>query len=126
MADRSPAAKPLRRRAIKLLSHWTARLKKEDRPAVYRALLAALAEEGDAAMQLVAVATLRALVDDWWVRGVQAAPFSTSIAHPEKASAELLVCMHCERQLQEFACTAGRTSQAVQFHTCPPPPCWCQ
>lgn len=67
MADRSPAAKPLRRRAIKLLSHWTARLKKEDRPAAYRALLAALAEEGDAAMQLAAVGTLRALVDDWWV-----------------------------------------------------------
>lgn len=34
MGDRSPAARPLRRRAIKLVSHWTARLKKEDRPAV--------------------------------------------------------------------------------------------
>lgn len=65
MGDRSPDARPLRRRAIKLVSHWAARLKKEDRPAVYRALVAALAEEGDAAMQLMAVGTLRALVDDW-------------------------------------------------------------
>ncbi|KAL4857594.1 Importin-11 [Chlorella vulgaris] len=65
MSDRSPAARPLRRRAIKLVSYWTARLKREDRPAVYRCLVAALGEERDAAMQLAAVASLRALVDDW-------------------------------------------------------------
>ena len=64
MDDRCPAARPLRRRAIKLVSYWTAKLKKEDRPPVYRALVAALGEE-DAALQLAAVATLRALVDDW-------------------------------------------------------------
>jgi hypothetical protein len=64
MSDRCPAARPLRRRAIKLVSYWTAKLKKEDRPPVYRALVAALGEE-DAALQLAAVATLRALVDDW-------------------------------------------------------------
>lgn len=64
MGDRCPAARPLRRRAIKLVSYWTAKLKKEDRPPVYRALVAALGEE-DAALQLAAVATLRALVDDW-------------------------------------------------------------
>ena len=34
-------------------------------PQVYRALVAALGEEDDAAMQLAAVACLRALVDDW-------------------------------------------------------------
>ena len=127
MGDRSPPGRPLRRCAIKLVSHWTARLKKEDRPAVrswtslcrwarmysqscwaisqtclavenvqpspllclasalhalcclklptlssslpqvYRALVAALGEEEDAAMQLAAVASLRALVDDWCV-----------------------------------------------------------
>lgn len=65
MGDRAPEARPLRRRAIKLVAHWAPRLKKDDRPAVYRALVAALADEGDAAMQLAAVATLRALVDDW-------------------------------------------------------------
>ena len=71
MADHSPPARPLRRRAIQVVSYWTARLKKEDRPAVYQALVAALAED-DAALQLAAVGTLRALVDDWCV-GWQAA-----------------------------------------------------
>ncbi len=67
MCDRSPAARPLRRRAIKVVSYFTARLQRDDRPAVYRALVEALAETGDPAMQLVAVVTLRALIDDWCV-----------------------------------------------------------
>lgn len=67
MGDTSPAARPLRRRAIKLVAHWAPRLKKEDRLAVYRALVVALADE-DAALQLAAVGTLRALVDDWCAR----------------------------------------------------------
>lgn len=66
MGDASAPARPLRRRALKLVAHWAPRLRKEDRPAVYRALVAALdGEGGDAAMQLAAVASLRALVDDW-------------------------------------------------------------
>ena len=64
MADPAPAARPLRRRALKLVSYWTSKLQVEDRPAVYRALVGALGDP-DAALQLVAVVSLQALVTDW-------------------------------------------------------------
>ena len=64
MADATPALRPLRRAAVKLVSHWLPKLRKEDRPAVYRTLLGVLAAE-DAALQLAALVTLQAMVDDW-------------------------------------------------------------
>ena len=64
IADQSPAARPLRRRAGLLIGQWVGKLKGEDRPLAYRALLSLLADP-DPAMQLAAVASLHALVDDW-------------------------------------------------------------
>ena len=70
LADASPEAKPLRRRALLVISQWTPRLHEHDRPAVYQAVLQLLSHE-DAALQLAAVATLQALVDDWDFREEQ-------------------------------------------------------
>lgn len=64
MSDAAPAARPLRRRALKLPAHWLPKLAKADRPAVYAAEMGALVS-GDAALQLAAVASLQALIDDW-------------------------------------------------------------
>ncbi len=66
IADQSPAARPLRRRAGLLIGQWVGKLKGEDRPLAYRALLSLLADP-DPAMQLAAVASLHALIDDWSV-----------------------------------------------------------
>ncbi len=66
IADQSPAARPLRRRAGLLVGQWVGKLKGEDRPLAYRALLSLLADP-DPAMQLAAVASLHALIDDWSV-----------------------------------------------------------
>ena len=66
IADQSPAARPLRRRAGLLIGQWVGKLKGEDRPLAYRALLSLLADS-DPAMQLAAVASLHALIDDWSV-----------------------------------------------------------
>ncbi|DBA79077.1 hypothetical protein WJX77_002150 [Trebouxia sp. C0004] len=67
IADQSPAARPLRRRAGLLVGQWVGKLKGEDRPLAYRALLSLLADP-DPAMQLAAVASLHALIDDWEFR----------------------------------------------------------
>ena len=64
IADDSPAGRPLRRRAGLLIGQWVGKLKGEDRPMAYRALLSLLADV-DPAMQLAAVASLHALIDDW-------------------------------------------------------------
>lgn len=69
IADQSPAARPLRRRAGLLVGQWVGKLKGEDRPLGYRALLSLLADP-DPAMQLAAVASLHALIDDWSVSGL--------------------------------------------------------
>ncbi len=66
IADQSPAARPLRRRAGLLVGQWVGKLKGEDRRLAYRALLSLLADP-DPAMQLAAVASLHALIDDWSV-----------------------------------------------------------
>lgn len=66
IADQSPAARPLRRRAGLLIGQWVGKLNGEDRPLAYRALLSLLADS-DPAMQLAAVASLHALIDDWSV-----------------------------------------------------------
>lgn len=71
MADQSPAARPLRRRAGLLVGQWVGKLKGEDRPLAYRALLSLLADP-DPAMQLAAVASLHALIDDWSVSWLSA------------------------------------------------------
>lgn len=39
LADESPAARPLRRRAALLLGAWAPKMAQADRPAAYRALL---------------------------------------------------------------------------------------
>lgn len=64
IADESPAGRPVRRRAGLLIGQWVGKLKGEDRPMAYRALLSLLADT-DPAMQLAAVASLQALIDDW-------------------------------------------------------------
>ena len=64
IADESPAGRPVRRRAGLLIGQWVGKLKGEDRPMAYRALLSLLADT-DAAMQLAAVASLQAHIDDW-------------------------------------------------------------
>ena len=63
-SDASPVARPLRREAIKLVAAWASKMKRDDRPPVYRALIAALADH-DAAIHLSSVTALHALVDDW-------------------------------------------------------------
>ncbi|KAL3137934.1 hypothetical protein ABBQ38_005181 [Trebouxia sp. C0009 RCD-2024] len=67
VADESAAGRPLRRRAGLLIGQWVGKLKGEDRPMAYRALLSLLAD-ADPAMQLAAVASLHALIDDWEFR----------------------------------------------------------
>lgn len=47
-----------------MIGQWVGKLKGEDRPTAYRALLSLLADT-DPAMQLAAVASLQALIDDW-------------------------------------------------------------
>lgn len=64
LADQAPANRPLRRRAGLLIGQWVGKLKQEDRPVAYRALLSLLADS-DAAMQLAGVVSLHALIDDW-------------------------------------------------------------
>lgn len=70
LADQAPANRPLRRRAGLLIGQWVGKLKQEDRPMAYRALLSLLADP-DAAMQLAGVVSLHALIDDWWVCALQ-------------------------------------------------------
>lgn len=41
----TPATRPLRRRAARLVGEWVARVEGDDRPPVYGALLAMLAED---------------------------------------------------------------------------------
>ncbi len=54
LADTSPEAKPLRRRAALLVGQWVVKLPADTRPAAYRALLSLMADE-DTALQLAAV-----------------------------------------------------------------------
>ena len=54
LADTSPEAKPLRRRAALLVGQWVVKLPAVSRPAAYRALLSLMADE-DTALQLAAV-----------------------------------------------------------------------
>ena len=64
MADSSPAAAPLRRRAALLVGQWAVKLRAEDRPAAYRALLSLLGD-GDVVIKLAATTSLHALIEDW-------------------------------------------------------------
>ena len=64
LADQAPANRPLRRRAGLLIGQWVGKLKTEDRPMAYRALLSLIADP-DPAMQLAGVVSLHALIDDW-------------------------------------------------------------
>ena len=59
MADSRPEMRPLRRRATVVVSQWVQKLAKQDRPAVYRALIGLLSEE-DNAIVLASIATLQA------------------------------------------------------------------
>ncbi|KAK9787255.1 hypothetical protein WJX73_002919 [Symbiochloris irregularis] len=70
LANESWESRPLCRRALLLLGQWTAKLAGEDRPAVYRTVLHLMSNQ-DAALQLAAVSTLQALVDDWDFREEQ-------------------------------------------------------
>ncbi len=51
LSDASPLNKPLRRRVVRLVSQWVARLHNEDRPALYQALMQVMAEK-DRCMQV--------------------------------------------------------------------------
>jgi hypothetical protein len=62
--DVTPSARPVRRAALKLLSAWTSKLRKGDRPSVYRTLIIGM-QDPDPAVYLAAVAAMHALVDDW-------------------------------------------------------------
>lgn len=64
MADSSPAAAPLRRRAALLVGQWAVKLRAEDRPAAYRALLSLLGDK-DVVIKLAATTSLHALIEDW-------------------------------------------------------------
>jgi hypothetical protein len=61
MADTSPEAAPLRRRAALVLSKWVPRAGDADRPAAYAALLQLLGSD-DAAVQLAAINALQVLI----------------------------------------------------------------
>jgi hypothetical protein len=54
LADTSNEAKPLRRRAALLVGQWVVKLKADDRPAAYRALLSLMSDQ-DMALRLAAV-----------------------------------------------------------------------
>ncbi len=56
LADTSKEAKPLRRRAAWLIGQWVVKLKAEDRPFAYRALLSLMNDE-DMALKLAAVSS---------------------------------------------------------------------
>jgi len=62
-ADRCPAAKPLRRRAVLLIGSWVNKLGGHW-PTAYQVVEAALGDE-DVVLKLAAIDTLRAMVDDW-------------------------------------------------------------
>lgn len=99
LADASHEAQPLRRRALLTISQWTPRLQEADRPAVYEAVLRLLVHP-DAALQLAAVSTLQALVDDWDFRedhfvpvaGAAFAALTPLLQSTEDYDAQLQVC----------------------------------
>ncbi|CAL8468538.1 g8078 [Coccomyxa elongata] len=99
LADTSPEAKPLRRRAALLVGQWVVKLPADTRPAAYRALLSLMADE-DTALQLAAVSSLRALVEDW---EFQEAPFLEFVAPALQLLAALLQeSTELDTQLQVF------------------------
>ena len=99
MADQSPAARPLRRRAGLLVGQWVGKLKGEDRPLAYRALLSLLADP-DPAMQLAAVASLHALIDDWSVSWLSANVHSSRLC---------MLCLLLACSLRMELCTVNHT-----------------
>jgi hypothetical protein len=74
VCDASPAMRPLRHSTLKVLKSWTPRISREDRPAVYRALVTAIADP-DPGIHLTAVSALHGLVDDWEFDEVQFSEF---------------------------------------------------
>ena len=98
VADQSPMARPLRRRAGLLIGQWVGKLKGEDRPLAYRALLSLLADS-DPAMQLAAVASLHALIDDWSAPVIL--PTCCALAFPRDCQALIIflqgVLLLCQR-----------------------------
>ncbi|GAX73146.1 hypothetical protein CEUSTIGMA_g599.t1 [Chlamydomonas eustigma] len=75
LSDRRPLLRSLRRRVMRIVAQWVADVEEQDRPALYEALLAAFNEKDDLCIQLSAVDTLRALVEDWNFKDEQFAPF---------------------------------------------------
>lgn len=64
ISARREAYPPLRRSALKVVSYWVPKLKPQDRPSVYSAIIETL-EEGDPGIFLMSCSVLQALLEDW-------------------------------------------------------------
>eukprot|EP00898_Chlorokybus_atmophyticus_P004539 jgi/Chlat1/5086/Chrsp33S05017 len=64
LANRQPNGRILRRRVAWLLGCWVSKITESIRQSVYASLVNLIAED-DAVVQLAAVASLRAVIDDW-------------------------------------------------------------
>jgi hypothetical protein len=60
----SSIAAPLRREALRMISHWVSKIKPQHRPDIYTCLFSVLREE-DKAMYLMACSALQSLMEDW-------------------------------------------------------------
>lgn len=106
LADISPEAKPLRRRAALLLGQWVVKLSAEGRPAAYRALLSLMADH-DTALQLAAVSSIVYVV----VLVMQAVGDVGHVPPGAKGLLCLIICpgqsMHKVRLMTSVAMSAG-------------------
>lgn len=101
VTDPTPTHRPLRRAAMKLLATWTPTMKKEERPAVYRALVTSALNDPDPAIYLAAVSALHAMLDDWDFDESQFAEFVPACL--QLLATALTACEEYETQLEIFA-----------------------
>ena len=92
-----------------VIGQWTPRLLGDDRPVVYRIVLQLLSHQ-DAALQLAAVSTLQAMVDDWDFREDQFVPVAGAAfaaLAPVLQAAEDYDAQLQARSRQRAFCVAG-------------------
>ena len=101
LADTSPENRPLRRRAGLLLGQWVSKLKAQDRPAAYRALLGLIADD-DFCTSLAGVSALHDLINDW---DFQEEPFLEFVSPTlQLLAGQLHAASQYETQLQVGNC----------------------
>jgi hypothetical protein len=97
-SDMCHAAKPLRRRAVLLMGSWVNKLGSQW-PTAYRIVEGMLGEE-DPVLQLAAVGTLRAMVEDWDFKEETFLPHIPGCM--QHLATILSVAVECDTQLKVF------------------------